>query len=181
LERDGTALRLNGHPLFLRGATEHAYFPLTCTPPRDIETYRSNIKKLKKIGFNWLRFHTWVPSEEYMEAADQLGMMIQVEPPLGFGKQEWLDILHTCRKHPSVVIYCCGNEEMLNEKKISELEEMAELLRKNVPDALFNPQEAMRGIEYMLIMSGVEEKNVEEPFPHNPGRLEWVRNFSDVF
>ena len=181
LERDGTSIRLNGYPVFLRGATEHAYFPLTCTPPKDIQTYRDNIRKLKEIGFNWLRFHTWVPSEEYMQAADEMGMMIQVEAPLGFGKQEWLDILYTCRKHPSVVIYCCGNEELLDEKRIDYLREMADLCHSIVPDALFNPQEAMRGIEYYLNRSGVKENNVEDPFPHNPERLEKVREFSDVF
>jgi beta-galactosidase len=181
LEREGISLRLNGYPVFLRGATEHAYFPLTCTPPKDIKIYRDNIKKLKEIGFNWLRFHTWVPSEEYMQAADEIGMMIQVEAPLGFEKQEWLDILYTCRKHPSVVIYCCGNEEMLDEKKIDFLREMADLCHSIVPDALFNPQEAMRGIEYYLNRSGVRENNVEEPFPHNPERLEKIREFSDVF
>lgn len=37
LEREGISLRLNGYPVFLRGATEHAYFPLTCTPPKDIK------------------------------------------------------------------------------------------------------------------------------------------------
>lgn len=186
LERDGCSLRLNGTPVFLRGATEHAYFPLTCTPPRDIETYRKNIRKLKELGFNWLRFHTWVPSEQYMQAADQLGMLIQVEAPLGFEKQEWLDILYACRTHPSVVIYCCGNEELINEPKIEFFREMAKLLKANVPDALFNPQEAMRGIEYRFNETPEEaalaaDNVVAEPFPHNPKRLNALREFSDVF
>lgn len=181
LAREDTALKLNGRPVFLRGGTEHAYFPLTCTPPSDLETYRSNIKKMKEIGFNWLRFHTWVPSEEYMNAADQLGIMIQVEAPVGFGEAEWLDILHTCRKHPSVVIYCCGNEELLDEAKIDQLRIMAELCHTNVPDALFNPQEAMRGIEYYWSNPGEDECREDYPFRHNPKRLDAVREFSDVF
>ena len=64
------------------------------------------------------------------------------------GPDEWLDILHACRTHPSVVIYCCGNEELLDDDMIRYLEQMATLLRELVPDALFNPQEAMRGVEY---------------------------------
>ena len=182
LPERGTALRLNGRPVFLRGATEHAYFPLTCTPPKDIKTYRENIRKFKAIGFNWLRFHTWVPSEEYMQAADELGIMIQVEPPLGFEKEEWIDIIHSCRKHPSVIIYCCGNEELLDENKLDKLSEMSALLRLLAPDALFNPQEAMRGIEYYFNRPGIKDSgNIEEPFLHNPGRLDRIREFSDVF
>ena len=45
-----------------------------------------------------------------MQAADELGMLIQVEPPHGYEMPEWRDILRVCRRHPSVVIYCCGNE-----------------------------------------------------------------------
>ena len=33
LRADGTGLRLNGSPIFLRGSTEHGYYPETCTPP----------------------------------------------------------------------------------------------------------------------------------------------------
>lgn len=182
LERHGeSALLLNGHPVMLRGCTEHAYFPLTCTPPSQIEVYRDSIRKLKEIGFNWLRFHTWIPSEEYMIAADEMGMMIQVEPPVGFDTQEWLDILFYCRKHPSVVIYCCGNEELLDETRIEKLRGMAALSHKLVPDSLFNPQEAMRGIEYYFNITGVKDNNIDEPFTHNPTRLKMVREYSDVF
>ena len=81
-----------------------------------------------------------------MQAADELGMMFQVEPPLGYAMPEWRNILRTCRKHPSVVIYCCGNEEALDEKKIEYLGQCAAELRSTAPDALFNPQKsASRG------------------------------------
>jgi len=180
LERKGMELRLNGRPIWLRGATEHAYFPLTCTPPTDITAYRRILGTLKALGFNWLRFHTWVPSEEYMTAADELGIMIQVEPPLGFGRREWIDILQSCRKHPSVVIYCCGNEELLDEAKLRFLRRMSALQRTLAPDALFNPQEALRGIEYgPLSVLGKDYK--EKPYLHNPRRLREIKRFSDVF
>lgn len=203
IERDGTQLRLNGRPVFLRGLTEHAYFPLTCTPPGNVEAYCEMIRKVKAIGFNWMRFHTWVPSEEYMQAADELGMLLQVEAPVGFGKQvvqdvftvesmrptegdamdtqEWRDILHACRTHPSVVLYCCGNEELLDDHRIDELRVLAELCHTLAPDALFNPYEAMRGVEYMCTEPGIQDELVHEPFTHHPRRLHALREFSDVF
>ncbi len=181
LERKGVGLYINGRSVILRGATEHAYFPLTCTAPSDKGVYRDNIRKLKALGFNWLRFHTWVPSEEYMQAADELGIMLQVEAPLGFEEGEWLDILYACRKHPSVVIYCCGNEEMLDDEKIERLRIMAAHCRRVTPDALFNPHEALRGVEYHFIEPGIEEKMLQKPFPHHPERLAKLKEFSDVF
>lgn len=181
LECDGIGLHLNGRPIMLRGITEHCYFPLTCTPPLDVISYREIIRRLKEIGFNWIRFHTWVPSEEYMQAADELGMMIQVEPPVGFEEQEWIDILRTCRKHPSVVIYCCGNEELLDEDKIEKLKQMSALCRQYVPDVLFSPQEALRGIEYCWEEKDFGSDVVQEPYPHNPQRMKLLKEFTDVF
>ncbi|NMA95364.1 MAG: hypothetical protein GX974_04920 [Clostridiales bacterium] len=180
LTTEGTALKLNSEPIFLRGATEHAYFPLTCTPPRNISAYREYITRLKEIGFNWLRFHTWVPSKEYMQAADELGMLLQVEGPVGFEEKEWIDILKACRKHPSVTIYCCGNEELLDEKKIEKLRIMAKLCKEYAPDSLFNPQEALRGIEYVWNKKDIGDDLVSEPFLYNRSRLESIKEFSDV-
>ncbi len=180
-ERDGTRLRLNSTPVFLRGGTEHAYFPLTCTAPEDEKFYRRQITIMKELGFNWLRFHTWVPPEPYLRAADALGMLIQVEPPVNFTQREWIEILHACRTHPSVVIYCAGNEELLDEAKIDSLAETASLCHAHVPDALFNPQEALRGVEYGWDLKDLEPDVVKHPYPHNPARLEQLKRFSDCF
>ena len=182
IERDRTGLRLNGRPILLRGGTEHYSFVNNklCTAPADPESYRDIIRKLQQLGFNWLRCHTWVPSEEYMQAADELGLMFQVEPTPGFDPAEWVNILRHCRRHPSVVLYCCGNEENLDEEKIGFLERMASLQRQHAPDALFSPQEALRGIEYYYDISNLGEDFVREPYPHNPRRLEKIKAFSDV-
>ena len=187
LERDGILLRLNGTPIYMRGVCDHHYFPFTCTAPICAETYRSNLRRLKSLGFNWLRFHTWVPNEEYMQAADELGFLIQVEPPCGFGEGEWLDILRTCRRHPSVVLYCGGNEELLDEAMIEFLRQMQALQRKHVPDALFSPMEALRGVEYGWSPTNVEPDAGPGPDSFSPEqrvnsrRHALLGDFSDVF
>ena len=72
LVRAGHNLELNGRPVQLRGTCTYYDFPLTTTAPSDVESYRRIIKKKKDVGFNFIRFHTWVPSQEYMQAADEL-------------------------------------------------------------------------------------------------------------
>ncbi|MEX2672046.1 MAG: hypothetical protein WD294_08060 [Phycisphaeraceae bacterium] len=178
---EGFGLRLNGQPIYLRGATEHAYFPQTCTLPLDKSYHRHYLRQLKALGFNWLRFHTWVPPEAYMDAADELGMLIQVETPAGADEHEWRDVLRACRRHPSVMIYCAGNEELLDEAKLDQLESWAAARRELAPDALFSPQEALRGIEYGWSDTDFGPGVVQEPYPHNPARLERVRSFADCF
>lgn len=197
IEAEGTGLKLNGEPIMLRGVTDFAYYPTTCTPPGDVESYRGLIRQLKKLGFNWIRCHTWMPNEQFLQAADELGMMFQVEAPVErqwvqsdefvmeestgtVTDAEWIDILKTCRIHPSVVLYCCGNEEILEETKIAALRNMAALCRKHVPDALFDPHEALRGIEFEFNSGEFGDGVVCEPFPHNATRLAAVKEFSDV-
>ncbi|OGV54297.1 MAG: hypothetical protein A2017_00415 [Lentisphaerae bacterium GWF2_44_16] len=171
LKTRGIQIFLNGSPVYLRGSTEHYYFPETCVPPSDKRVYIDNIKKLKHVGFNWLRCHTWCPPEEYLQAGDELGIMFQVEVPRDSEESEWLDIIKAARKHPSVILFCGGNEEFLDEAKIKELSRLAAFCRKYAPDALFNPQEAMRGIEYG------DPENSEI----NLSRLKKLAEFSDVY
>ena len=171
---------LNEKPIYLRGVCDCAYFPETCTIPLEKTWYLNHIARLKEAGFNWIRFHTWIPSEPYMRAADELGMLLQVEPPKGYGLDEWRGILRACRHHPSVIIYCCGNEECLDEARIEYLRQCKAELTRLAPDALFNPQEALRGIEYGWSKADMGEDSVLKPYHHNPGRLEQIKEFSDV-
>lgn len=76
-----TKIRLNGNAYYLRGACEHGYFPETVHPTHDKKFYVRVIKTLKKLGFNYIRFHTYIPAEEYLQAADELGILVQVECP----------------------------------------------------------------------------------------------------
>lgn len=174
-------IQLNGNPIYLRGTCDCAYYPETCTPPIGQQWYRDHVRKLKKVGFNWIRFHTYVPLEPYLDAADEFGILVQIEAPVGMTGQEWIDILRFCRKHPSVLLYCGGNEENLDEEKIEFLRERASELRQLAPDALFNPQEALRGVEYHWKLSDFGEGLVKEPYLHNASRLEKLKSFSDVF
>jgi hypothetical protein len=179
MQAKGCKLLLNGAPVLLRGLTDHAYFPETCTVPTTPALYRNTLKKLKRLGFNWIRFHTWTPPEECMAAADELGMMLQVETPNGFRESDWLDILTTCRKHPSVVIYCCGNEVPLNDAMLDHLGLMAQHCRQLVPDCLFNPMEGLHSVEYAV--SEDDSGFVQEPYPHNAAKLKRLQAYTDVF
>lgn len=177
---DGVHFKLNKVPYFLRGVCEHCYFPDTIHPAHDKIYYRSIIKELKKLGFNFIRFHTYVPEEEYMQAADELGMLIHVESPNNTTVDEWKDIVKLCRRHASVVIYCCGNELLLDEPFIEHLNKCADEVHEQT-DALFSPFSALRGLEYFFFEPELEYELVHEPFTHNPRRIASVGAFSDMY
>ncbi len=180
LERRGNQLFLNGQPLYLRGMCEHGYFPLTTTPPLDQAFYLENCRKLKELGYNWIRFHTWVPGEAYLKAADEAGMLVQLEAYHGFDAADWRRILRHGRTHPAVVLYACGNEECIDAPRLKMLRRMAVIARREAPDALFNPQSALRGVEYGD-PAHLGPGAVARPYPHHPGKLAQLKKFADVF
>lgn len=176
LTAKGFRLYLNGEPYFFRGFCEHCYHPITVHPTRDVNYYKKVIKTAKTLGFNSIRFHTYVPPVEYMEAADELGILIEVETPNNTTYNEWLEIIDMARKHTSVVMYSSGNEMTIDENYIAHLKKVADYLHTS-SDSLFSPMSAMRGVEYF----SYGDCQVDEPFPHNPKRLAALSEFCDAY
>lgn len=174
----GTKLYLNGEPYFFRGICEHCYHPITVHPTREKNYYRRVLRTLKELGFNSIRFHTYVPMQEYLEAADELGMVIEVETPNNTTQAEWAEIITMCRRYTSVMVYSSGNEMQVDQSYIAHLRGCAELVHTRT-DCLFSPISAMRGIEYSL--KDCAGKTVSEPFEHNPERLEIISEFCDLY
>lgn len=176
LTSSGTRLFLNGEPYFFRGYCEHCYHPITVHPTRDKNYYKKVIKTAKELGFNSIRFHTYVPPVEYMQAADELGILIEVETPNNTTYGEWLEIVNMARKYTSPVMYSSGNEMTIDEDYIAHLKRVAEYVHAE-SDSLFSPMSAMRGVEYF----SYGDCQVEEPFTHNPKRLAALSEFCDAY
>ena len=178
LVADGEKFRLNGKPIYLRGVTEHCYFPKTLHLPRDLDYYRMITAKRKELGFNFVRFHTFVPPAEYLEATDELGMVVHIESPNFVPEPEFAAIIAFARRHPSVVIYCTGNETRIDRLAEAYLRDVAELVHERT-DSLFSPMSAMRGVEYMLLPG--KDPTVAKPFSHNAERMARIAPFCDMF
>lgn len=177
LTAEGTRLYLNGRPYFFRGTCEHCYHPLTVHPTRDKGYYRRVIRTLKSLGFNSIRFHTHVPMVEYIEAADELGMVMEIETPNNTTYSEWCDIVRMTRRYTAPALYSSGNEMTIDEDYVEHLRSCAELVHEKT-DSLFSPMSAMRAIEYHF-KNG--EKTVDTPFRHNPERLALLSEFCDLY
>ena len=174
---DGERMRLNGELTYLRGVTEHCYFPETVQLPRDLAYYRAITAKRKELGFNFLRFHTFVPTDEYLEAMDELGIMVHIESPNFVTLDEYDAIIRFARKHPCVVAYCTGNETWIDGAAEKYLESVAKLVHAE-SDSLFTPMSAMRNVEYM-VRRGKDTSN--KPFLHVPSRMARLAAYCDYF
>jgi len=122
LSQVGHALAINGRPTFLRGALENFVHPMTGYPPTDTDYWLKIFNINKAHGLNHIRFHTCCPPEAAFIAADQLGILLNVELPgcsgneptdaatLSYLQNEALRILSAFGNHPSFLMLTMGNE-----------------------------------------------------------------------
>lgn len=120
----GMQMMLNGRVIHLRGTVDNGSFPRRGYPPTDVETWRARFQTYKDYGFNHVRFHSWCPPEAAFTAADELGLILQIENPLWIGDgrvsadalrtefihQEAEAIVDTYGNHPSFGLMTMGNE-----------------------------------------------------------------------
>lgn len=120
----GNTFMLNGQPFFLRGCGDDCIFPNSICPPMDVKALRLRLKTMRDYGFNYIRTHSWVPPPEYLNAADEMGMMVQPEFPFAYhwdlpqtpeakrsAMEQWKAIIRLDRNHPCVAAWCMGNEQ----------------------------------------------------------------------
>lgn len=144
-------VRINDTDVHLRGVLDCCVFPLTGYPPTDTEDWKKIMKTVRDYGFNHIRFHSWCPPEAAFDAADELGLYLQVELPMwikdvgqyparrDFFEQEMLAILDEYGNHPSFVLYCNGNE---NEGDFSVLEDLIQKGMAHDPRHLYSASTA---------------------------------------
>lgn len=116
--RDG-ALWLNDRPLMLRGALDQDYYPDgICTPP-SYEFLLHQARLARRMGLNCLRCHIKIADPRYLQAADEVGLLIWAEPPnwrdwTSEGGVRGVETLQTAIlrdwNHPSVLIWSVINE-----------------------------------------------------------------------
>jgi len=131
IELRGNQLFINNQPVKLRGVNRHEVHPLrgrSLTPElcrRDVELFRSG-------NCNYIRTSHYPPSEEFLQACDELGMFVESEASLCWIEHNaspvwktWnyldtkylpymlranLENVLSGRQHPCIIIWSLGNE-----------------------------------------------------------------------
>ncbi|MBQ0031799.1 MAG: hypothetical protein KBT68_03245, partial [bacterium] len=120
LEVVGREFRLNGKPFFFRGFGDDHIYPITGLSPADRGVHRAHLARARAAGFNAVRLHTHCEVPEYFDAADELGILIQVELPYYSDvptecfpfdpTRDVTELYEHYRRHPSFAVYSMGNE-----------------------------------------------------------------------
>ena len=121
----GNRVVLNGRPIKARGTTRHEVHPLVGRALYTLEPaggqWERDILAFRDANVNYIRTSHYPPPEELMAAADELGMLIELEMPFCWasGNTGSLDFNYTVqaqreamvhnRNHPSVIHWSLGN------------------------------------------------------------------------
>ncbi|HWX22690.1 MAG TPA: glycoside hydrolase family 2 TIM barrel-domain containing protein [Candidatus Binatia bacterium] len=126
IEIRGSKLYLNGCSIKLAGACHHEFDPLTgrANTAGHAET---DVRLLKEANLNHIRTSHYPPTAELLDAADRLGMYVEVEAPfcwvggaldnptnLAATLTPTSAMLDYCHSHPSVIFWSLANESHFN-------------------------------------------------------------------
>jgi hypothetical protein len=125
VEVRGSQLYVNGRRVKLAGACHHETDPLTgrADTARHAET---DVRLMKDANLNYIRTSHYPPTEELLQAADRLGMYVEVEAPFCWVGNDndpahlravltpTSAMIDACRDHPSVVLWSLANESQFN-------------------------------------------------------------------
>lgn len=125
IEVRGSQLYVNGSRVKLAGVCRHEQDPLTGRA--DTMKYaEGDVRLMKQANLNYIRTSHYPPPQELLDAADRLGMYVEVEAPFCWvpqsGELSCLRQILTptsamidyCHTHPSVIIWSIANESTFN-------------------------------------------------------------------
>jgi hypothetical protein len=119
---------VNGRPYFLRGQNGFPH----CNVPHDRKYIQRYVSRVCEQGVEISRFHTEPPSHAWLDECDRQGVMVIFEMalhgsmgcyPLGhpqFQKtyvEELRSLVKEYRRHPSIVMWCLGNEIIVDSER----------------------------------------------------------------
>jgi hypothetical protein len=126
---EGLRVILNDRAIFLRGGCDDQPYPETISPPTSKAFYIERLKKSLKYGFNYTKSCMEIFVPEYLDAADEVGLLVCQEMPFGLTgdhhnavyrpmaperqdlfRQELHHIVRAARNHPSVILYSMASE-----------------------------------------------------------------------
>jgi len=113
---------LNGQPLKIKGTCNHQdHAGVGAALPDRIQDFRLGV--LKEMGGNAVRTSHNIPTPEWVDACDRLGMMMmcetRVEAVTTAGLEQFSKMVRRYRNSPSIILWSIGNEEWVLQSNVT--------------------------------------------------------------
>lgn len=116
---EGGKLFIDGQPWFMRGVLSWGWYPDACSPHPPLEVVRKEVRRIKSLGFNLVKFCLWLPPHHYIQVLEEEGLWAWVELPLWLPSvtmdleeafAECERIVRQYARHDRIVCWTCGCE-----------------------------------------------------------------------
>ncbi len=120
LQVKGDTILLNGEPIYPRGILHWGWYPQHIAPNPTEDEVWSELKAIRELGYNMVKFCLWVPPQHYLHLCDEMGLLAWMELPMwlpevtpAFQRQaveEYTRIVLQTRGHTSIIAWTLGCE-----------------------------------------------------------------------
>ena len=105
--------------------------------------FLKRLQQKKRYSWNTVRHHSRVPNDTYLEVADEVGLLIQMEISGKIGidpaserflesRKSWIEMVERGRHHPSTFVYSMGNEIYKNDSGLIKCQDILYDLAKEM-------------------------------------------------
>lgn len=129
IETRGTAILLNGKPVFLRGISIHEENPMRGGRAWSEEDARLLLGWARDLGCNFVRLAHYPHNEHMSRVAEEMGLLVWAEIPvywtihwdnpetLANARRQLAELIHRDRNRASVIIWSVANETPVTEAR----------------------------------------------------------------
>lgn len=187
--RDGL-IYLNNEPYFIMGALDQAFYPQSIYTAPSKDYLRHQFCLAKEMGLNMMRCHIKVPSRDYLDLCDEMGLLVWYEIPNGMTltaamrervTQTFREMLDRDGNHPSIVIKSIMNEswgiDLDDPEQRDWLIKTFHWAKQTAPDKLIVDNSAC--IPNFHVISDLDDYHIYFSIPDQAADFaEWVSTFA---
>jgi len=81
IKQENGKLYLNGRPFYMKGLLDQDYYPETDYVHPSREFIGAELRRVKALGYNTIRYHVKTPPADYVDLADEIGLMLWIDLP----------------------------------------------------------------------------------------------------
>uniref|UniRef100_A0A832I809 Glycoside hydrolase family 2 n=1 Tax=Pseudothermotoga hypogea TaxID=57487 RepID=A0A832I809_9THEM len=191
IETQDDKILLNGEPIYIFGALDQNFYSDTHYTLPDRERLLGEMLKAKEMGLNLLRCHVKIPDQDYLDVADELGILVWIDLPYARQLDEkgrnYLErllenALNRYANHPSFVMLSLINEtwgidltENATEETKSWIRKFYEKAKALDPTRLYVDNSACPWNYH--VVSDVDDYHFYNAFPYH--NEQWKKRIED--